>query len=936
MKRHFRAFLVTLLVALLSSALAGVPAQAASLEDRTVTVGVYGNSMYAYQDSSGTWYGIDIELLTNIAQRKGLTLKFVDSANDPDFLASLEAGTYDVATEVVKTSDRADRFLFCDTALGNTSSAKLEVLASNDTWEYGNVDQISRMRVGIVSTFAANGTFREWCAARGLTPTIVEYSTVDELSAALGSGEIDGEVVSAISGDANQVQRILELAPVDYYYAFRKDDAQLKNTVDEAMDEILVENPYYLTNLTSKYTTQSQAAQIPFSKSEKDYIASHGPVKVAVVANNHPYYWAESDGTAAGIIPDYYATVAQKTGLAFEYVPYATYGDMVEAVQNGEADLVSLYANGIIPASQDGLALTESYSSTANVLLTLTGTSADSIRTIAVNARSEDVIKSSLKADFGDAELVTLNSAADCLAAVDSGKADAMVVDTTSAQWFVNEAGSSRYSTSPLPWATMEFAGAVKWNDTLLGSILNKGISTTKTSYDSIVTSDTLPTSDFASLVMRIPPVWLATAAAVLLALAVGLVIALVLLGRRQRERAAVQAARLENERKETEIAALARTADEKNRFFSNISHDMRTPLNAVIGFSQLAKDPSVSPEEKDEYFDKIQTSGNLLLNLINDTLTLSRLSNGKLELKPEPVHTERIGADVTTPIREAAKQHGITFVLDKTGYRPRTVMADALNLEKVFLNLLSNAIKYTPSGGHVWVTVRDEPAGAPDPDLVFTIRDDGIGISKEFLPHLFEPFAQEGRISTTAGTGLGLSIVKDLVDQMGGTISVESQVDEGTTFTLRLHLEEVEGTPDDVARASRPPDKASLVGKRVLVCEDNAINAEVACKILERMGVGAEVAENGKVGLDLFEGSEPGRYDAILMDVRMPVMDGLAATRAIRALDRPDARTIPIVALTADAFADDIEKDRAAGMSAHLSKPVDPDRMAAVLAELI
>lgn len=923
--------LATALLVLVSA----VPALATSIRDRTITVGVYGNSIYSYQNPDGTWYGIDIELFTNIAQRKGLTMRFVDSVNDPDFLASLANGTYDAVTEVVKTPAREELYLFNSTALGNTSSAKLVVRADDDTWEYGDIEQVSRMRVGIVSSFAANENFREWCTSRALTPAIIEYPSVEALVAALDSGEIDGEVVSAVPSGA-QVRRILELVPVDYYFAFRKDDSQLKNVVDEAMDEILLEDPFYLTNLTNKYATQTQTEQITLSKSEKAYIAEHGAVRVAVMSNNRPYYWRGADGSDHGIVPNYYATIAQKTGLTFTYQAYATYEEQVKAVQDGEADLVGVYANGIIAANEDGLALSQSFSSAPNVLLTLTGTNADDIKTVAINARSGSYISSLRRTEFDGINLVTYESAADCLDALNSGKVDATVVGTANAQWFMNETGYSRYSSSPLTWATMELAAAVRWNDTALGSILNKGISATKTGYDSIVTSNTLPDNDFVSFISRIPPLWLALTAALLLALAVGLAFALVMLHRRQRERAVVEAAKLENERREAHILAISKAAEEKNQFFSNISHDMRTPLNAVIGFSELAVGPSVSTAEKDEYFEKIQTSGNLLLDLINDTLTLSKLNNGKLALDPRPVPTQRICRSVVTPIREAAAQRAITFSLDESNYRPRTIMADELNLEKVILNLLSNAIKYTPRGGHVWLTVEDSPAGSSDPDLLFTVRDDGIGISEEFLPHLFEPFSQEGRGGETSGTGLGLSIVKNLVDMMGGTITVESKPNMGTTFSVRFHFDEVTGDVAAVAGDDASVANDAIAGTHVLICEDNEINAEVACELLGRMGVTCDVAQNGEEGLRHFEESPLGSYDAVLMDMRMPVMDGLAATRAIRALARADASSVPIIALTADAFEDDAQRSHAAGMNAHVSKPVDPDQLRSVLARLI
>ena len=369
-----------------------------------------------------------------------------------------------------------------------------------------------------------------------------------------------------------------------------------------------------------------------------------------------------------------------------------------------------------------------------------------------------------------------------------------------------------------------------------------------------------------------------------------------------------------------------------KDVFFSNISHDMRTPLNAVIGFSTLAQKPELTVAEKDAYLEKIRFSGNLLLDLVNDTLTISKAGSGKLQLHPEPVSTVELGAAILPPIGVMAERRGVSFYADKSGYRPRTVLADRLSVEKIFLNLLTNAVKYTPEGGHVWGAVRDEPAGAADPDLVFTIRDDGIGMSADFLRHLYEPFAQENQAgSESGGTGLGLSIVKQLVDLMGGTIAVKSEKGKGTTFTVRLHLPEV-SVPESAAPAPPLRQNESLAGGRVLLCEDNALNREIACALLKDRGIEVTEAENGAVGLERFSESAPGTFGAILMDLRMPVMDGLEATRRLRALDRPDAKTVPVIAMTADAFAEDEQRCLDAGMNAHIAKPVEPERLYSAL----
>jgi CheY-like chemotaxis protein len=353
----------------------------------------------------------------------------------------------------------------------------------------------------------------------------------------------------------------------------------------------------------------------------------------------------------------------------------------------------------------------------------------------------------------------------------------------------------------------------------------------------------------------------------------------------------------------------------------------MRTPLNAVIGFSDLAEDED-DPGRRNEYIAKIRTSGQLLNSLIDDTLTLSKANSGKFELHPEPIATEKVGKVIIETIRFAAEKKNITLSVDKSGYRPSVIFADKLYLQKLFLNILSNAVKYTSPGGHVWIVIWDEPKDSGDPTLCFSIRDDGIGISAEFLPHIFEPFSQEKRPGyESVGTGLGLSIVKQLVDLMGGTIEVHSEIDIGTEFIVRLQFREASGGPAKTEETISLP-AADLNGRRILLCEDNELNREIAVTLLTKHDMIVETAANGQEGVRMFLASEQGAFDAILMDLRMPVMDGITAAKTIRELDRKDARTVPIIAMTADAFADDVQRCLAAGMNGHLAKPIDPKKL--------
>ena len=369
-----------------------------------------------------------------------------------------------------------------------------------------------------------------------------------------------------------------------------------------------------------------------------------------------------------------------------------------------------------------------------------------------------------------------------------------------------------------------------------------------------------------------------------------------------------------------------------RERFFSDVSHDMRTPLNAVINFSEMGQEPGLSPQQKDAYFKKIQTSGALLLELVNETLTISKAESGSMYRQSEPTDLRKFIDDSAMSVHTLAAERDITFDIDLAGLQTSTVLVDRVALQKTLLNLLSNAVKYTPEGGHVALTAKDSEDGK---NIVLSVKDDGIGIGEDFLPHLFEPFAQEQRSDYgSTGTGLGLSIVQQMVRLMGGTITVNTRKNEGSEFVVSLPLQHTDLPAVDQETIQAGTSNVKLpAGLRVLICEDNALNQEIACALLEEQGAQTVSTANGKEGVEAFRASDPHSFDAILMDVRMPVMDGLEATRAIRALDRPDAATVPIVAMTADAFESDIQHCLDAGMNAHVAKPIDAKTLFRVLA---
>jgi signal transduction histidine kinase len=394
-----------------------------------------------------------------------------------------------------------------------------------------------------------------------------------------------------------------------------------------------------------------------------------------------------------------------------------------------------------------------------------------------------------------------------------------------------------------------------------------------------------------------------------------------------------------ERDRALTEALTRAEDANQaKTAFLSSMSHEIRTPMNAIIGLDNIAlHDPNLSPETRDE-LEKIGASARHLLSLINDILDMSRIESGRMELKEETFSFRDFLDQISTIVGGQCRDKGLDFVCERTEPIDDWFIGDDLRLKQILINILGNAVKFTDAPGSVRFTAAQEAASDDRALLCFRIQDTGIGMDADFLPRLFEPFSQEDATTTNryGGSGLGMAITKNMVDLMGGSIEVESEKGRGTVFTVKIPLRKAED-----ARPSAPAEHlaepgASLEGLHVMIAEDVPLNAEVLSDLLEMEDISCEWAENGKRAMELFEQSEAGHFDAILMDMRMPVMDGLTATREIRKLERADAKSIPIIALTANAFEEDVKNCLEAGMNAHLSKPVDVDRLKEMLSGML
>ena len=373
-----------------------------------------------------------------------------------------------------------------------------------------------------------------------------------------------------------------------------------------------------------------------------------------------------------------------------------------------------------------------------------------------------------------------------------------------------------------------------------------------------------------------------------------------------------------------------------KREFLFNMSHDIRTPMNAIIGFTALAQTHIDDRGQVEDYLKKISVSSQHLLSLINDVLDMSRIESGKVTLEAKPVHLPELVHELRDIVQAVVSEKDLSLTLDTVGVENEDIIADPLRLEQILINVLANAVKFTPDGGQIslWIVQKDTaPAGYAD--FEFHIKDNGIGMSEEFQKHIFEQFARErtSTVSKIQGTGLGMAITKSLVDMMGGRITVKSEQGKGSEFTISLRF------PIGEAKTEQTPPAAkasAFTGKKLLVVEDNELNLEIASTLLKEAGFEVDTAENGKVAVEKVEAASADRYDLILMDIQMPEMDGYEATRRIRALPDTKKAALPIVAMTANAFEDDRKNALRAGMNGHIAKPLDIQKLFQVLSELL
>ena len=666
---------------------------------------------------------------------------------------------------------------------------------------------------------------------------------------------------------------------------------------------------------------------------EKSWLEEHGDIRMGFL-NNDPAIFSmdETTGKLTGMLPEYVSYAKDCLGnqtLKFNIQDYDDYDEMLQALQNHEIDMIFYAGRNPDIAEKKGYALTNT-AWTYNLMAVTDEKNFDegNVYTVAV-PKEKEALKQQLTFSYPQWNLVDYDSFEEAAEMITNEKADCFLMGASQAMVYDN---NRDFKSVPLT-KTMEACFAVKGGEETLLSILNKtlkgmpsGMLTSALAiYDS--TADKVTFLDFVKDNML--AFFLATGFS---ALSIIVIILVLLRKARKAEAAAKLAAndtqklneKLEIALKKAEDASLSKTS-----FLNNMSHDIRTPMNVILGYAQLMENELNGKDipEVLEHLEKLQQSGNLLLSIINNVLDMARIESGRMEIDENYCRIEDVWKSLFAVFDEKARKKNISLHYTMN-VEHEHVLTDVTKVKEILVNILSNAIKYTPAGGSVMVYVDELPCDESGYMIVrIRISDTGIGMSQDYLTKIFEAFTREKNTtkSKIAGTGLGMSIVKNYVDLLGGTIDVESELGKGSTFTVTLkhriaderyyvkkHIEE-SGTGNEI-----------LEGRNILLAEDNDLNAEIAEAILERAGLRIERVENGIQCVNRILKMPAGTYDMIFMDIQMPQMDGYKATQTIRNLPDKDKACIPIIAMTANAFAEDKKKTMEAGMNAHLSKPLN------------
>lgn len=870
---------------------------------RVVRVGYYTlDNFQEYDKKTNSYRGYSYDYMLAIAQYANWEYEFIPVTFE-DGLQKVEDGTLDLINGIQNTPELSQHLVFSSIPSGESCTC-LVVPLENKSVAYEDFDSFAKLTVGLDYQSNLNNGFVEYCKDNDCMPTFVYYHLNENVQHGLKQGEIDACLVSNMQNV--NMRTVSKFDTRSYYFATTKSNIALIQELNSAMNILETKDPYCAEKIYSKYHRNSASQPTVISNNERLFISSNPTYIVAYDPAWYPFSYKDKNGNFKGAMAKLFARISKDTGIQFTYICGDTTAQSLALLSSGIAKIYAGFPYDYTWAKRHNALITEPFLSLTTFSISNKNNNVQ--ESYAINNHSYyGYLTGTIKRDAYYS--VNYDSIEDCLNAVNSQKQDVTFVDSYQLGYYekLYKFRNLDYKVCTPDNYNLSIAISNS-SDRMLYSIIEKEIA----AIGSDEITDFLKESSTEIESHKIQDLLYSNQQiASIFYIIIGFILAILVC-------VSITMRHAHRKNKQLEAATNA-----KSVFLSNISHDMRTPLNGIIGYTDLALDENDKSKVSD-YLSKIKISGHLLLDLINDTLDISKIESGKYVLNPESVNNEELLESIIVPIRETAQKKHIHFIVETDKLKTGTIKIDRLNMQKIVLNLLSNAIKFTPEGGTVTLTIANCDIKDNGCNTIIIVKDTGIGIRKEFLPKLYEPFTQDRTPQSreAVGTGLGLSIVKAIITLMNGHIDVQTEQGKGTTFTVYLPIEytaEVE-QKHDVEQV----DKTVLAGRNALLCEDNYMNSEIATTILKQFGMNVVAAENGRIGIDIFSSSPENSFDVILMDLRMPVLDGYSAAEAIRKLPRKDAGTIPIIAMSADAYESDIAKCKEKGMTGHLSKPID------------
>ena len=888
----------------------GKTTQAMEEENKTVRVGYFPYANFQEGGYGEHKQGAGYEYLQKISYITGWKYEYV-YGSFKECLDMLADGEIDLLGSVSYTPERAESIDYSTYAEG-TERYWIYTREEHADLADGDLKQMNGCRIGATDGSYQKELLEKWLDSNQIQAEVVICKGYDEMIEKLDADELDALVVPALSVNSDFIA-IANIGAGDCYFGVSKSRPDLLKEVNSALEEINNTETDYSSKLYARYEGKA-VINYALNKEEKQWLDAHeNTICVGYLKDNLPFC-GEENGKLTGILGTVLDTVQEKYKITIKAVPCSTGEQMNEALQSGEIDIAGPIIQDLYTQEQFQVILTDEIFDITPVVIYKGNEYRSSLSTIAATDTSlySELMVSFL---FPDAEIKQYDTQEECLEAVANGKAGATVIPSSKIN-LLNESPMTKSLSFAEMAKRQELALFTTRENRRAATIINKAIEQSSNVLNGVV----LAQNSVSEKKMTLQDVFAEYGG---LAVGVSFVIIFVLLllvyslsVSRKKQMEAL---------KEAQDANAANIA--KTTFLNHMSHDIRTPMNAIVGFTDIAMKRKPD-KEVENCLKKIRQSSEYLMTLINDVLDISRIESGKLEYKPVPVDFRNMTDTVLSIARGYIENRDLNFCVSREELKTHYVMADELRIREVLLNIISNAVKFTKDGGTISFATENAP-GNDDHHIIirYRISDTGIGMSEEFQSRIFDEFSQEndGARTSYKGTGLGMAIAKKYVDLMGGKIEVSSRQGVGSTFTVEIPLRIAEQILTEKEEKLRKD--MDLHGLHVLLAEDNDLNAEIAVSLLEEQGMIVTRAADGKSALLQFCNTAPGTFDLILMDIMMPEMNGYETTKAIRNLsDRPDGKEIPIIAMTANAFAEDVQAALDAGMDDHVAKPMDMD----------